>query len=183
MPNKKDPRKPKDPRNPNVIREPQKPAFVADNLILQPAQIKTIDVTSYRKVLGEKIDFEMKSSEWKVKLNQCQKKLADAEKRIAELENQLLLAKQSIKRSFDAQDLADYLNDTIDLFNKNANDKGSQYARYIINSIDFDLKAKVYKDTTNNNDDVKFSPVDISSDNPDSLSSIKINVRAIPKEE
>lgn len=83
--------------------------------------------------------------------------------------------KEKIIQSFTAEELADYLNQTIDSFNKKVSTPDAN-VKYIIHSMDVDLKAQVYNDTSGI---LKFS-APTQTGTTESLSSIKISIRAVP---
>lgn len=97
------------------------------------------------------------------------------EKRDAKME--LDIIKTKIKNAYSAVEMSDYLNSTIESFNSQVNTVDNS-VNYIINGMDVDLKAQVYRDELNN---MLLSGPDIGSKNEDNMSSIKFSVRAVPK--
>lgn len=94
-----------------------------------------------------------------------------------ELDTKLTTVNNTISTSYSAEDLSQYLTKTIEDFNKNTSLEDN-YAKYVINSLDIDLKAQVYHDENKN---LRFSAPNLEKTTENSLSSIKISIRAIPK--
>lgn len=90
----------------------------------------------------------------------------------------LTKVQDTIGTSFSAEDLSAYLNKAIDDFNKNSSTEDS-YAKYVISSMDVDLKTQIFYDEKKN---LRFSAPNLEKTTENSLSSIKISIRAIPKQ-
>ena len=90
----------------------------------------------------------------------------------------LIKVQNTIGTSYSAEDLSNYLSKTIEDFNKNSSTEDI-YAKYVISSMDIDLKAQVFHDEKNN---LRFSAPNLEKTTENSLSSIKISIRAIPKQ-
>ena len=93
------------------------------------------------------------------------------------LNSNLIKVQNTIGTSYSAEDLSNYLSKTIEDFNKNSSTE-DVYAKYVISSMDIDLKAQVFHDEKNN---LRFSAPNLEKTTENSLSSIKISIRAIPK--
>ena len=91
--------------------------------------------------------------------------------------NELDLIRSKFKTSYTAEDLSDYLNSAIESFNSQVNIVDSE-VNYVINAMDIELKAQVYKDDQSR---MMLSSADIASKSDNSLSSIKFSIRAVPK--
>ena len=77
--------------------------------------------------------------------------------------------------------ISSYLNNTIREFNE-SNASDDKMARYVINSMDVDLKVRVFDDSENDKDSpIKFVAPKVSETSEDSLSSLKISIQAVPK--
>lgn len=84
--------------------------------------------------------------------------------------------KEKVKTSYSTQDVSDYLGQIISAFNEStASD--NQYAKYVINNMDVDLKVRVYGDEK---DSLRFTAPNVTETTEESLSSIKISIQAIP---
>lgn len=94
------------------------------------------------------------------------------------LNSNLIKVQNTIGTSYSAEDLSNYLSKTIEDFNKNSSTE-DVYAKYVISSMDIDLKAQVFHDEKNN---LRFSAPNLEKTTENSLSSIKISIRAIPKQ-
>lgn len=91
--------------------------------------------------------------------------------------NELNLLRSKFKAAYTAEELSGYLNSAIDSFNSQVNTVDSA-VNYIINGMDLDLKAQVYKDEQSR---MMFTVADLASKSENSLSTIKISIRAVPK--
>ncbi|WP_424406673.1 hypothetical protein [Pasteurella sp. PK-2025] len=93
-----------------------------------------------------------------------------------DMESQLGVLKEKVKTSYGIQDVSEYLNQVISEFNEStASD--NEHAKYVINNMDVDLKVRVYGDEKN---DLRFTSPDVTENTKESLSSIKISIKAIP---
>lgn len=99
--------------------------------------------------------------------------------KVVAVSTELECVKKSVNSSFTASDLSAYLNKAISDFNNNT-EIDDQSARYIINSMDVDLKANIFQDSENDNV-LRFAAPNLENSTESSLSSIKISIRAIPK--
>lgn len=119
----------------------------------------------------------------KRKLTTANRQIAEQKKILKELQDkasEVSKMNDTLRRQFDssytAEELSAYLNQTIANFNKNAETDNS-YAKYVINSMDVDLKAQVFHDE---NGVLRFSAPNLENPTEEGLSSIKISIRAIP---
>lgn len=92
-----------------------------------------------------------------------------------EEENQRL--KKEVSTSYTPEELSTYFNQTIEVFNKNRQSDTDQ-AKYIINSMDVDLKTYIYADGQGK---MRCSSPALNTNSEEGLSSIKISIRAVPK--
>lgn len=119
----------------------------------------------------------------KRRLTTATKQLDEQKRRVQELQDKqentskinAILQKQ-FDSSYTAEDLSVYLNQMIVNFNKSMENNGSQ-VKYIINSMDVDLKAQVFHDE---NGTLRFCAPNLENPTEESLSDIKISIRAIP---
>jgi Chromosome segregation ATPases len=126
---------------------------------------------SYKELNEQYIALKDNIASLSIMNSDLQSEIAVARKEVNEVQDK-------IKTSYTANDLSNYLSKTISDFNKNSeSDEG--FARYVINSMDIDLKAQVFHDENNN---LKFCAPKIEKSTENSLSSIKISIRAIPKQ-
>lgn len=110
-------------------------------------------------------------------LENLNKIIADYQFEKAAAKNELDLLRSKFNTSFTAEDMSDYLNSAIDSFNSQVNTVDST-VNYVINGMDIELKAQVYKDDQRR---MMLSSADIASKSDNSLSSIKFSIRAVPK--
>ncbi len=105
------------------------------------------------------------------------KLLADFQTSHASIRNELELLRGKIKSSYSPEELSSYLGDAIQSFNRqdHSEDPG---VGYVINSMDIDLKTQIFSDQQNG---VRFAPADLGTKSEQSLSSVKISIRAVPK--
>ncbi|AIZ56047.1 hypothetical protein Mpt1_c01440 [Candidatus Methanoplasma termitum] len=94
------------------------------------------------------------------------------EKRINDLE----LAKSKVSNAFTSEDISNYLGTVIDKFNSKASGGDSSVA-YMVSNVDLELKAQVVRE----GNDFKFMSADPETRSVESMSTIKISVRAVPK--
>lgn len=93
-----------------------------------------------------------------------------------QVESELKGLKEKVKTSYSTKDVSDYLSQVISTFNEStASD--NQYAKYVINNMDVDLKVRVYGDDKNS---LRFTAPNVTETTEESLSSIKISIQAIP---
>ena len=98
---------------------------------------------------------------------------------LAEAQSNLDKMKKAAVYTPDA--ITTYLNNTIREFNK-SDESDEKMARYVINSMDVDLKVRVFDDSENDkNNPIKFVAPKVSETSEDSLSSLKISIQAVPK--
>lgn len=90
---------------------------------------------------------------------------------------ELSAVREKVDTSYSAGELSEYLGSMIDDFNTNVN-QSDLSLNYVINGMDVDLKAQVFK---GENGGIKLSAADISSNSDSSLSTVKISIRAVPK--
>lgn len=84
--------------------------------------------------------------------------------------------KKKMASSYTMEDISSYLNGLIQSFNENTQ-SAQDYARYIINNMDVDLKVRIYGDEK---EKLRFTAPSITETTEESLSSIKISIQAIP---
>ena len=104
----------------------------------------------------------------------------------AKLEQELEQAQSNLEKTkkavpYTPDTISSYLNNTIREFNE-SNASDDKMARYVINSMDVDLKVRVFDDSENDKDSpIKFVAPKVSETSEDSLSSLKISIQAVPK--
>ncbi|WP_295678099.1 hypothetical protein [uncultured Fibrobacter sp.] len=146
---------------------------------------------------AELIDAKNQTEAFKAKYEECKS-----------AEQQLNMLLDQVDSSYSSEDISKFLNQMINDFNESTN-SDSEYAKYVINSMDVDLKVRIYDEskydkqkilsvkngeTANGNsgkDDVgngnvgekkfRFVAPKINETSEDSLSSIKITIQAVPK--
>lgn len=140
--------------------------------------------TDKDKVDADYLQLQKAHLELRVQLDSAKKNAAMFETSFAEVSKELEnekkeneVIKKAMGRSFSPTDLSTYLNKTISDFNQNSDIKDCS-AKYIINSMDVDLRAQVYRDEDEN---IMFCAPDIEKSTDNSLSSVKVSIRAIPK--
>lgn len=108
----------------------------------------------------------------------------DLTKTIAELQldktgikAELDILRSRFQASFSAEELSGYLNSAVDTFNKQENTSDPN-VNYIINGLDLQLKAKLFKD---DQDRMMLTGADISSKSESTISTLNISIRAVPK--
>lgn len=83
--------------------------------------------------------------------------------------------------TYSTKDISTFLNETIKKFNEE-HVSDSEVAQYVINSMDVDLKVRVFDDSQNDKENpIKFVAPSATETSEDSLSSIKISIQAVPK--
>jgi len=110
-------------------------------------------------------------------LEQLKKLVADYQLDKAAAKNELELLRSKFKAAYSPEELSAYLGSAIESFNNQVNTVDPT-VNYVINSMDIDLKTQVYK---NDQSQVMFTPADIASKSENSLSSVKISIRAVPR--
>lgn len=152
----------------NAIRE--------ENIILQK-KIDDLDVelstmrNDFFKVHKDFVDATVEKEQSEKKLLEYQNKVAEALQTAEKIET-------NVKVSYSAEDLSAYLNQAISDFNKNAEAQDGP-AKYIINSMDVDLKAQIFHDEESKV--LRFCAPNLEKITDESLSTIKISIRAVPK--
>jgi len=94
-----------------------------------------------------------------------------------ELEKKFNALNDKVATSYSTQDISSYLNQIIRDFNQST-ESDSEIATYVINSMDVDLKVRIYGE---DKDTLRFTAPSITETTEDSLSSIKISIQAVPK--
>lgn len=84
---------------------------------------------------------------------------------------------KKIQASFEPSEMANYLTNTIDAFNKQVNISDSD-ANYIISDMDVELKANVAKNESNQ---MLLAAPSLAVDSDKAISTIKFTIRAVPK--
>lgn len=140
-----------------------------------------------REIAGLKTNLNSKDTE----ITELKKELSLRKRYIEELQQAKLVAEKenekirtAVKTSYTAHELSEYLNKTIAAFNEEASSDNA-YARYIINGMDVDLKAQLYTDTKSGDAEggiLRFTAADAAVNGAEALSSIRISIRAVPKE-
>ncbi len=110
-------------------------------------------------------------------INDFKKIIENYQEEKSDVNTELEEIKGKIKHSYSAVDMSNYLNATIESFNSQVNEVDNS-VNYIINEMDVDLKAQVYRDELDN---ILLSSPEIGSNNEDNMSSIKFSIRAVPK--
>lgn len=90
---------------------------------------------------------------------------------------ELDILRKRFASSFTAEELSGYLNSAVDTFNKQENSSDPN-VNYIINGLDLQLKAKLYKDEQ---DRMMLTGADMSSKSESTISTLNISIRAVPK--
>ena len=90
---------------------------------------------------------------------------------------ELDILRERFASSFSAEELSGYLNSAVDTFNKQENSSDPN-VNYIINGLDLQLKAKLFKDER---DRMMLTGADISSKSESTISTLNISIRAVPK--
>jgi len=110
-------------------------------------------------------------------LEQLRKLVTDYQLEKVTARNELELLRSKFKAAYSPEELSAYLGSAIESFNNQVNTTDPT-VNYVINSMDVDLKTQVYK---NDQSQVMFTPADIASKSENSLSSVKISIRAVPR--
>ncbi len=90
---------------------------------------------------------------------------------------ELDILRERFAASFSAEELSGYLNSAVDTFNRQENTSDPN-VNYIINGLDLQLKAKLFKD---DQDRMMLTGADISSKSENTISTLNISIRAVPK--
>lgn len=90
---------------------------------------------------------------------------------------ELDILRKRFASSFSAEELSGYLNNAVDTFNKQENSSDPN-VNYIINGLDLQLKAKLYKDEQ---DRMMLTGADITSKSETTISTLNISIRAVPR--
>jgi exonuclease VII small subunit len=104
------------------------------------------------------------------------KVLLEKESKILQLQNDLNTVKAKVNNLYSSDDLSEYLTGIIGKFNSQ-NIEGDAPVAYMVSNVDLELKAQVVKD----GNDFKFMSADPETKSADSMSTIKISVKAVPK--
>lgn len=147
---------------------------------------KTLDLASANvKLAAEKMEAEKQRIAFE-----------EEYKRYQESKDELDRLCAQIKTSYSTEDISSFLNETIKKFNEE-HSSDSNVAQYVINSLDVDLKVRIYddsqikidengkiivnEDAPNDKKSLKFIAPGLNETTEDSLSSIKITIQAVPK--
>lgn len=106
---------------------------------------------------------------------------ANAQSELLQWKEECEKLKKNKTVTYSTKDISTFLNETIREFNeKHTSD--SEVAQYVINSMDVDLKVRVFDDSQNDKENpIKFVAPSATETSEDSLSSIKISIQAVPK--
>jgi uncharacterized protein (UPF0335 family) len=102
--------------------------------------------------------------------------LMEKDTTIAKLQTELRTVKSKVNNRYSSDDVSEYIGDMIDNFNSKATVRDSPVG-YMVSNVDLELKAQVVKE----GEDFMFMSADPESKSADSMSTIKISVRAVPK--
>jgi len=102
--------------------------------------------------------------------------LMDKENEIQQLQQDLDTVKTKLGNAYSAEDLTGYLGGLIDSFNSKATVTDSPVG-YMVSNVDLELKAQI----DNDGKDLKLVSADPTVKSAESMSTIKISVRAVPK--
>ena len=133
---------------------------------------------------------EKKSSELAQKQVQLDSTMIEAENQKAayvKAHNDYLQMKEKYENlvksntvTYSTNDISIFLNETIKKFN-DEHSSDNKLAQYVINSMDVDLKVRVFDDSQNDKENpIKFVAPSANETSEDSLSSIKISIQAVP---
>ena len=145
------------------------------------SQLLKLDETE--KILDEKL-IELAQKSFDLKTAKSEYDLQS--KALAENSEALTRAKIDLEKvkkmaSYSTDDISALLNNTIKEFNESKAYE-DKMARYVINSMDVDLKVRVFDDSENDKKNpIKFVAPRVNETSEDSLSSIKISIQAVPK--
>lgn len=131
----------------------------------------------FAKLKKEHLDLQYDFADVQKSEEMFKANFAETSKNLEEAKRANEVYKETVGKAFSPIDLSGYLNKTIADFNKNSEYEESP-AKYIINSMDIDLHAQVFHDENN---ELMFSAPNFENMTDNSLSSIKISIRAIPK--
>lgn len=171
----------------NTLSEDEKDAYnkAMDEVEqkLQELELRNKEIDAMQKTLATKAaelaaktcEIQTKEKEFAIQYATLDEEKVALASRLKELE------KISSCTSYTTNDISAFLNKTIRDFNSNT-DSDSDVAKYIINSMDVDLKVRVLEDNDDDGETTfKFLAPKISETSEESLSSIKITIQAVPK--
>ena len=167
----------------NISRSKNSDEQVLKELINTKLQFQEINLrnnTNMQELIETKSNLEIgdeKLRKMTYELGNLNKIIADYQFEKVATKNELELIRSKVKASYTAEDMSDYLNSTIESFNSQVNTVDSE-VNYVINAMDIELKAQVYKDDQSR---MMLSSADIATKSDNSLSSIKFSIRAVPK--
>ncbi|SHK67588.1 hypothetical protein [Fibrobacter sp. UWH4] len=150
---------------------------------LQELELKKKEVDAMQSTLAEKgAELAKKTCEMQTKEKEFEIRYAELEKEKKDLADRLEdIDKKNASTCYTTDDISSFLNKTINDFNANT-DSDSDVAKYVINSMDVDLKVRVLEDCDGDGKTTfKFLAPRISETSEESLSSIKISIQAVPK--
>lgn len=160
----------------------------ADNQLLTENQKYKIDneflnktLSSVQQSLIDK-DLELNLIKTKFEFEQAEKisykelYLKEHQENIQNKQSLSILNKK-LNASFEAAEIANYLTNTIDAFNKQGNVSDIN-ANYIISDMDVELKANIAKNDSNQ---MLLATPSLSVDSDNAISTIKFSIRAVPK--
>lgn len=102
--------------------------------------------------------------------------VAESQMERAAARSELEILRGKVQTSYTADELSGSLNEALTAFNSQPADE-SRAVRYVINGMDVDLKAQVYKDDQSR---MRFAVADLGMKSENGLSSIKLSIRAVP---
>lgn len=106
---------------------------------------------------------------------------ANAQSELLQWKEECEKLKKNETVTYSTKDISTFLNETIKKFN-DEHVSDSEVAQYVINSMDVDLKVRVFDDSQNDKENpIKFVAPSATETSEDSLSSIKISIQAVPK--
>ena len=149
----------------------------------QELELKKKEVDAMQTALAEiGAELAKKTCEVETKVKEFEIRYAELAKEKKDLADRLEdIDKKNASTCYTTNDISSFLNKTINDFNANT-DSDSDVAKYVINSMDVDLKVRVLEDCDGDGETTfKFLAPRISETSEESLSSIKISIQAVPK--
>ncbi|ETA80827.1 hypothetical protein [Youngiibacter fragilis] len=152
---------------------------------LTSAQLNLTQVTLHDKmVMQQLVEAQSMNLISEDRIRRLGVQVEDLTKTIAELQldrtgirAELEILRKRFETSFSAEELSGYLNSAVDTFNMQENTSDPN-VNYIINGLDLQLKAKLFKD---DQDRMMLTGADVASKSENTISTLNISIRAVPK--
>lgn len=152
---------------------------------LTSAQLNLTQVTLHDKmVMQQLVEAQSMNLISEDRIRRLGVQVEDLTKTIAELQldktgirTELEILRKRFETSFSAEELSGYLNSAVDTFNMQENTSDPN-VNYIINGLDLQLKAKLFKD---DQDRMMLTGADAASKSENTISTLNISIRAVPK--